>query len=67
MTLHVFNRKEVNICIYRQTFLAYKLWLLLIPAFFFLIAEDMRGQNEPKDTMSVIDDITHFYQIALTD
>jgi hypothetical protein len=56
MTLLDFNRKGV--CIYRQTFQMGKLWLLLLPAFFVLFSEDILGQNEPKDTLSVIEDIT---------
>jgi hypothetical protein len=40
-------------------YLMYKLWLLLISAFFVLFSEDILGQNEPKDTLSVIEDITH--------
>jgi hypothetical protein len=36
----------------------YKIWLLLISAFFVLFSEDILGQNTPKDTLSVIEDIT---------
>lgn len=59
MTSHYFNWKKVYIHIYRQKFLMYKFWLPLISAFFILFSEDILGQNEPMDTVSVIEDITH--------
>ena len=57
MTLHDLNRTGVYICNCRPTFLMCKLWLLPIAAFFLLFSQNILGQNEPKDTLSVIEDI----------
>jgi hypothetical protein len=58
MTLQNFNRKGVYIFIYRPAFMMYKRWLLLIAAFLVFYSENTLGQNEPKDTLSVIENIT---------
>jgi len=57
MTLHDINRKGVFICYCRHTFLVFKLWLLGITAFLLLFSQDILGQIESKDTLSVIEDI----------